>query len=164
MSISGDRDGDGRVPSPVNRRGGKRCPSASLLLNYVCNTELLSSLATCSTQKAIPLLPTCPGLCPAGHLPWPCSCWPPSSVSIFMSVSQAVTSVWGGFWLLPGVTFSPTKESPFLKLQELGGSGGGSKDTMDECDPKGLSIWKRRPTRQHGEATHTARVEAEPSL
>lgn len=44
-----------------------RCPSASLLLNCVCHTELPASLLTCSTQKAIPLLPTCPGLCPAGH-------------------------------------------------------------------------------------------------
>lgn len=56
---------------------------------------------------------------PASNLPWPVPHWPPNPVPIFMSVSQAVISV----WLLPSVTFSPIKESLFLKLQELGGGG-----------------------------------------
>lgn len=163
MSISGDRDGDGRVPSPVNRRGGKRCFSASLLLNCLQHriTVITAHLLNPESHP------------PASNLAWPVPCWPPALARapaghpalcpfsyLFLRLSPLG-------WVLasPRCYILSHKGKPFSQTPGAGREWGAEAKTQwMNVTYRDYPYGKEDPQTTWGSHSYSACVEAEPSL
>lgn len=111
---------------------------------------------------------------PASNLPWPVPCWPPALIHapagypalcpfscLFPRLSPQ-SGVGSGF--SPVLHFSLTKESLFLKLQELGGGGAEAKTQWMKVTQRDCSDGKEDPQTTWGNHSHSECAEAEPCL